>query len=1299
MMMRNQMQDGENMGLARDVGSYGDGNTATANTKSRVHDITPAPSMCLAPELSEDFEVGEFLGSGGMGRVYKARDRKLRRDVAIKCVSTSGVATDTALADEAQLMARISHSNVATVHDVRVHGDTAYIVSQYIDGQSLAEIAKPVPWNRARNWGRQLALGLAAAHGRDVLHRDIKPANVMIDAQTREAILIDFGVGKLMTNAAETLSRAKGGGPIETAPGGRPGTRRYQAPELWQGERANVRSDIYALGLVLRELCTGEMPPAPDDAAAQAPLYLDRDDIDARFVRIVNRCLAIDPAERYGSANELAQALAEHANAPVVMRNPYRGLEMFCEQHQSMFFGREAEIAQVVERIQIHPLVLLVGDSGVGKSSLARAGVLPRLSSNHLPSHICWRTCRMVPGRRPLATLVQQLLQPLSTGAEVAMDGMPNVRSPSEWQHKAIADAFAHNLVASLESQEIRLVLLVDQLEELVTVSEAAQAQAAQILLAAIIEAPGDHIRILATVRSDYLNAVGDMAELGPHIQDRIYLVRSLGSAAIRDAIVEPAHKVGIRFESDELVRRLQDAVAGSGAGMPLLQFVLAGLWERRDIDGDRITKASLDSIGDIAGALARHADDVIKTLSGKGQGDIARRILIRLVSLSHRTRIRCTREDLVGADAGARDVLDSLVKQRLVIAHDGEGEGGYSLAHEALLSEWPQLGQWLDSERDLTELKGDLADAVAVWERGGRMGDNLGSRHLVREAERIPGADLSPAEATFLAASQSHLRRKRWGAWAAAATVMGLIFAIYGYHWYQISLRVDAHMAQARGHLDRAGQLHAAYDNANGQTQAALQAGEDGWSSSWRAALALYPQVRAAYGHAIQEAEAGFTLDPGRGHTITLLARVLDGRARLAAATGRRQEHAEIVQRLRLLEPAYAARWPASVPVTVRTVPAGADSEIWRYVWHREAPFELQRVDGACTRDTCELAPGSYLVIVRASEGYAEVRYPVVVDARAGTNLTIARPRAKDIPAGFVFVPAGSYLRGYGQVPQDEEYRTWHEAPPLHARYLDAFLIGTHEVTFRAWLAFVDACAGGGCAGIEAPKRRIEAKFDALHLVVDRAGDGAWQIAWQPSSNGPMYRASADGPIVYQGRNTRGSQMWLDTPVSGVSWHDVQGYLAWLRNHHGIASADLCTEAQWERAARGADARLYPHGNGMLRTGANGGEHADANIDITYGQVPTAFGPDVVGSYAESMSPFGVLDMPGNIAELTRPEASDGAAAGDSATGPAMVAVRGGAFYYATVDSRVFNRWKITAHQRLPMVGFRVCALAPKDV
>jgi formylglycine-generating enzyme required for sulfatase activity len=211
------------------------------------------------------------------------------------------------------------------------------------------------------------------------------------------------------------------------------------------------------------------------------------------------------------------------------------------------------------------------------------------------------------------------------------------------------------------------------------------------------------------------------------------------------------------------------------------------------------------------------------------------------------------------------------------------------------------------------------------------------------------------------------------------------------------------------------------------------------------------------------------------------------------------------------------------------------------------------------------------------------------------------------------------------------------------------------------------------------------------LSVALRRGAAGRWQREWRADST--RYVAEAGQPLVYTDRAERQTQDWRDFPISGVSWHHVQQYLAWLQQR-GIDGAALCTEEQWERAARGADERLYPHGNILSPT--------SANIDETYGRKPAAFGPDVVGSHEESISPFGVHDMAGNVWEMTRPNPSAAAGTTGSHTTDSpdedVIPTRGGSFFHSSDNASAVNRWVAMSGQGAPFTGFRVCATAPVE-
>jgi formylglycine-generating enzyme required for sulfatase activity len=182
----------------------------------------------------------------------------------------------------------------------------------------------------------------------------------------------------------------------------------------------------------------------------------------------------------------------------------------------------------------------------------------------------------------------------------------------------------------------------------------------------------------------------------------------------------------------------------------------------------------------------------------------------------------------------------------------------------------------------------------------------------------------------------------------------------------------------------------------------------------------------------------------------------------------------------------------------------------------------------------------------------------------------------------------------------------------------------------------------------------------------------GTWRLTLSPTSQ--HYTARAGEQFVYVGRDTRTRQDWLDFPVAGTAPADIERYLRWLRETGRVPGARLCSELEWEHAARGADDRVYPHGDDLAST--------DANFDVTYGRVGAAFGPDTVGAHPVSRSPFGIDDMAGNVFELVR----------SSLTADELVA-RGGAYYFNSATCRLTNRSTVQSTIRDVTVGIRVCA------
>jgi eukaryotic-like serine/threonine-protein kinase len=265
------------------------------------------------------YEILAPIGAGGMGEVYRARDSRLGREVAVKVLPEQ-------LADDAQALARfereakavaaLSHPNILVLFDVGEHDGIRYAVTELLGGETLRDrlSRSPLSWRKTIELGVALAEGLAAAHGKEIIHRDIKPANIFLTADGHVKIL-DFGLARWQETKSpqdETVTLD------ETQAGAVLGTVGYMSPEQVRGEKAGAPSDIFSLGCVLYEAVTGRRafpgksagdtmaailkddPPAIADSGKQAPAELER---------VIDRCLAKNPAQRFHSAHDLAFAL------------------------------------------------------------------------------------------------------------------------------------------------------------------------------------------------------------------------------------------------------------------------------------------------------------------------------------------------------------------------------------------------------------------------------------------------------------------------------------------------------------------------------------------------------------------------------------------------------------------------------------------------------------------------------------------------------------------------------------------------------------------------------------------------------------------------------------------------------------------------------------------------------------------------------------------------------------------------------------------------------------------------------
>lgn len=322
--------DGE---LQRDVLSLvsaaeSSGEFLEASALERLATAMAADGWSLEPgQRLGAYVVRELLGAGAVGEVWRASDERLDRDVAIKVLlpHLSGDPERVRyFTEEARTAGSLNHPNILSVHDVGEHGGAPFIVSEYVEGESLRARLKrgPLPVDTALAVTTQIARGLAAAHQRGIIHRDLKPDNIFLRSDGGVKIL-DFGLATL--KAAPSAPSLERHAPPDAAVTGLAGTAGYAAPEQIRGIAADVRSDLFALGVTMYEMLAGERPFGGSSAidALRATVSVDpadpgrlRDGVPPSLARIVMRLLAKSPEMRFQSADELLRALAGERSAP-----------------------------------------------------------------------------------------------------------------------------------------------------------------------------------------------------------------------------------------------------------------------------------------------------------------------------------------------------------------------------------------------------------------------------------------------------------------------------------------------------------------------------------------------------------------------------------------------------------------------------------------------------------------------------------------------------------------------------------------------------------------------------------------------------------------------------------------------------------------------------------------------------------------------------------------------------------------------------------------------------------------------
>ncbi|MGW7297771.1 nSTAND1 domain-containing NTPase [Streptomyces sp. NPDC054829] len=460
---------------------------------------------------------------------------------------------------------------------------------------------------------------------------------------------------------------------------------------------------------------------------------------------------------------------------PALCPSPFRGLEAFREQDAAVFFARQADSRRIAQALREHPFVPVAGASGVGKSSLVRAGVLPLLrSAGYSVTDFAGQ-----PDVDPVRTLGEAL------GAE-----FPLVRDLALELGRDREAATLLGAGVLRESGPAGHVVLLDQFEETVGARPADARALLDVLLpmARATHPERRRLRVLATLRSASLEELvtGGRAEA---LSGTVQMVAPMTPAQLDEVVRRPVDAIpGVEFEPG-LPELLVAEAGGEPGALPLVEFALAELWDRRE--HGRLTHAAYRGIGGVEGALSRYADHQLTQVCKSSDGpdeSTARRLFERLARPVRGKEYARVARSFDQLPAELRVAAQALAGTRLlVISRDSSGRETVALAHEALVRQWPTLRGWLDESRDFLAWHEKLRGRVREWEESGRhedlllRGQELGA---ARGRAGVRAGELSSVETEFIRLSRQYQRRsvRRGRTAVALVAVLAVVAASLTY-------------------------------------------------------------------------------------------------------------------------------------------------------------------------------------------------------------------------------------------------------------------------------------------------------------------------------------------------------------------------------------------------------------------------------------------------------------------------------------------------------------------------------------
>ncbi|HKJ56026.1 MAG TPA: BTAD domain-containing putative transcriptional regulator [Nitriliruptoraceae bacterium] len=668
-----------------------------------------------AEEVVRGYRLGERLGSGRDGTVHAARLPGVDRDLVVRVVPADlADRADVVRSFEATLrrVAALHHDAIVPIDDHWREPGGAWIVMRRLRGGTLADrLAEggAMAPGAVATLAARIGSALDAAADAGIVHGRVIPQSVLLD-EAGTSHLSDFPIGAV---------------------------------------DGSHDDDVVAFVALLAQALTGSTAGVPplDDASGVSASAAQPPGVD-----VLARALATTPPPPLAVlVADLVAEIGPTGRTSEPVPNPYKGLRAFDEADAADFFGREGLVTELVERLG-RPgidgrLVLVVGASGSGKSSVVRAGLLPAVRSGEVPGSAQWLVATIVPGSTPFKELAEGLASVATTASATSMAG----------GHDDLADELARG-ADGIDSALRRIVpasgdllLVIDQFEEVFTLGDEDLQRRFLDGLVHALSVPDSRLRVVATLRADFYDRPLRFRRIGALVRDATVTVPAMTAAQLESTITGPADRVGLAVEP-ALAAELVAAVVDQPAAMPSLQFTLHELAAR---DHERLSLAAYHDLGGAGGAIASRAEALYDSVDD--EHDLVRHVFEQLVVLGPEgepTRRPTPRHELAGLakDRTIDDVIDPWVQARLLSTdrHPETREPTVEVAHEALLREWPRLRGWIEADRAAITAAGHLREAAAGWRdldrdpgalyRGTKLDAAL--EHLGGRADALPTAD-----------------------------------------------------------------------------------------------------------------------------------------------------------------------------------------------------------------------------------------------------------------------------------------------------------------------------------------------------------------------------------------------------------------------------------------------------------------------------------------------------------------------------------------------------------------------------